>query len=309
MGPQQSSQISTSQTNQNNSLNHVTTQQDINKNSMNVIKGYRVKEAQPMPRTTTIINQKPKFKYNISLQNLRNTFIMFAIDGNYLNKEAFNNSIENLFRFPTFPEMHFTYLSEKIYELLDDSGDGKIQEDEFTQGFKNVLSNKDFRIRCMCIIYLMLIIVTMMAMMNLPNKTRNYIEPNEIKDYFFKSWVHGYKYLGFQIETDRSDFQSRKLPVANSKQLEMWALRFEMQIKLAIEADLRENGIDPNRNIEYEQFKKWVYLDHTLYINYGFKTVMKATTLAKLDEVGFDDSPIQRSLNNNNNLNNYYPSF
>lgn len=148
MGTQQTVNNQSNQSIGNNSLHKVGTQQDVYKTSMNVMKSYGSREGQQMSRTTTQVERKQKFKYSISIQNLKNTFKMFAIDGNYLNKETFNNSIENLFRFPSFPEMHFTYLSEKIYELLDDSGDGKIQEDEFIQGLKNVLSRQDFRIKC-----------------------------------------------------------------------------------------------------------------------------------------------------------------
>jgi Ca2+-binding EF-hand superfamily protein len=46
------------------------------------------------------------------------------------------------------PLLHHTYLSEKLYQLLDESGDGKIQEDEFMNGMRNVLSSRDFRLKC-----------------------------------------------------------------------------------------------------------------------------------------------------------------
>ena len=37
-------------------------------------------------------------------------------------------------------------------------------------------------------------------MMSLSDKTRNYIEINEIKDIFYYSYVEGFKYLGWQIK-------------------------------------------------------------------------------------------------------------
>ncbi len=45
------------------------------------------------------------------------------------------------------PSLHYTYLSEKLYEMLDESGDGKISEEEFFQGMKRVLTSKEFRTR------------------------------------------------------------------------------------------------------------------------------------------------------------------
>ena len=50
--------------------------------------------------------------------------------------------------------MHYTYLSEKIFYLIDDSGDGKIQEDEFVPGLSNVLSDRNFRIKCKTITHI-----------------------------------------------------------------------------------------------------------------------------------------------------------
>jgi hypothetical protein len=47
------------------------------------------------------------------------------------------------------PSLHYTYLSEKLYEMLDESGDGKIQEDEYLTGMKKVLTSKEFRMKCM----------------------------------------------------------------------------------------------------------------------------------------------------------------
>jgi hypothetical protein len=44
----------------------------------------------------------------------------------------------------------------------------------------------------------------MLAMMFRPDKNRNYVEVNEIIDFFFKSWVQGYKHLGWQIKRDKS---------------------------------------------------------------------------------------------------------
>ena len=46
------------------------------------------------------------------------------------------------------PSLHHTFLSERLYDMLDESGDGKIQEDEFLVGMKRVLTDKMFRMKC-----------------------------------------------------------------------------------------------------------------------------------------------------------------
>ena len=88
-----------------------------------------------------------KYHIVITLVDLKNAFNNNSIEGKYLNKSKFNDTIMTLLNFNT-PSLHYTYLSEKLYEMLDESGDGKIQEDEYLLGMKKVLSNKEFRIRC-----------------------------------------------------------------------------------------------------------------------------------------------------------------
>lgn len=60
-----------------------------------------------------------KYKGTISLNELYNTFKFHAIDGTYLNKDRFNSTIESILNFD-IPKLAFTYLSEKIYDLLDE---------------------------------------------------------------------------------------------------------------------------------------------------------------------------------------------
>lgn len=91
---------------------------------------------------------KQIYKATISMKNLKDAFKTFNIEGKYLNKDRFNDAIESIFLSINIPEMHYTYLSNKIGELLDESGDGKIQEEEFLTGMKNVLSNREFRLKC-----------------------------------------------------------------------------------------------------------------------------------------------------------------
>lgn len=159
----------------------------------------------------------------------------------------------------------------------------------------------------------------MMAMMTVPDQNKTYIEARDIQEFFYKSWLQGYRHLGWQINRQKSDFISRKLPVPTLKQIEIWAEKYENQIKTNIEIDLRENGIDITRPIDLDAFKKWLYKDHSLYIQYGHKNISIATSLTKLDEVKYeDDAPIAKAPESNNPMPipgqsqqppSYYPSF
>ena len=226
---------------------------------------------------SSTFNQRNIYKYHLTIKSLKDCFQNYSINNEYLNKDRFNDAIESLFRFP-IPEMHYTYLSEKIFNLIDDSGDGKIQEDEFIKGFSNVLKDKNFRLH-----------LSMVSMMNSYDKNRSYIEGNEIKEFFIKSFIYGYKHLLWQIQKDKNNFQKKNLPIVSMTQIELWAERFDTQIKSYIDNDLRESGIDPYSPIDFETFKKWIYKDHVIRLNYGGKSCEIATSLTKLDDIGFDE--------------------
>ena len=239
----------------------------------------------PLTRSMTT-----KRKNTVTLKMLKDAFRNYSIDGSYLNRPRFNDAIESIFRF-NIPEMHYTHLCNKIYDLLDSSGDGKIQEDEFLEGLGKVLKDRNFRL-----------LLSMMAMMSLPDKTRDYIEVREIKEFFFHSYVEGYKHLGWQIKRNPDEFRKNNLPVATIEQLGKWAQKYEREISNAIDRDLRE--FDPNvgNSITFEQFLRWISIDHTIYIQYGNKNIMIATSLIRLDDIYYDENAIGGS-------NGPYPSF
>ena len=239
----------------------------------------------PLTRSMTT-----KRKNTVTLKMLKDAFRNYSIDGSYLNRPRFNDAIESIFRF-NIPEMHYTHLCNKIYDLLDSSGDGKIQEDEFLEGLGKVLKDRNFRL-----------LLSMMAMMSLPDKTRDYIEVREIKEFFFHSYVEGYKHLGWQIKRNPEEFRKNNLPVATIEQLGKWAQKYEREISNAIDRDLRE--FDPNvgNSITFEQFLRWISIDHTIYIQYGNKNIMIATSLIRLDDIYYDENAIGGS-------NGPYPSF
>ena len=221
-----------------------------------------------------------KRKNTITTKMLKDAFRTYSIDNSYLNRPRFNDAIESIFRF-NIPEMHYTHLCNKIYDLLDSSGDGKIQEDEFLEGLGKVLKDRNFRL-----------LLSMMAMMSLPDKTRDYIEIHEIKEFFYLSYIEGFKHLGWQIKRNPEEFKKNNLPVATIKQLEKWAQKFEKEIKSAVDRDLKD--FDPNigNSMSFEQFLRWISIDHTIYIQYGSKNIMIATSLIRLDDIYYDESGI-----------------
>ena len=215
----------------------------------------------------------------ITTKILKDAFRNYCIDNDYLNRPRFNDAIESIFRF-NIPAMHYTYLSDKMYDLLDSSGDGKIQEDEFLEGFSAVLKDKNYRL-----------LLSMMAMMSLPDKSRDYIEVSEIKDFFFNSYIEAYRHLGHLVKKEANEYKRNNLPVATVKQLGKWARKYEKEVKDYIDNDLKAFFPGITNSINFEQFKRWISQDHTIYVTYGNKNLSIATSLIRLDDIKYEESP------------------
>ena len=249
----------------------------LNNNNNNNNKGF----GQPLLQRSMTQRQKNVITKKI----LQDAFRNYCIDNDYLNRPRFNDAIESIFRF-NIPVMHYTYLSDKIYDLLDSSGDGKIQEDEFLDGFMAVLKDKNYRL-----------LLSMMAMMSLPDKSRDYIEISEIKDFFFHSYVEAYRHLAFLVKREEGEYKKNNLPVATVKQMGKWASKFEKEIKDYIDRDIKNFFGNVTNSINFEQFKRWISQDHTIYVKYGDKNISIATSLIRLDDIRYEEDPNFKIMN------------
>ena len=239
----------------------------INKGLSSVIQAYKKKD--------NILTKK----YKITRKQIVDTFNKYAINNDYLNKPLFNDAIASLFSFPDIPEIHYTFLSLRLYTLIDDSGDGKIQQDEFVDNLEKVLMNKEFK-QLLCF----------MVMKVNSSQSNQFITADEIKEYFYQSWVEGYKHLGWQVNKQRFQFEGEGNKVPTVKQFETWSSKFRQHIYKTIEMDLVENGIDVGKEISFQMFTQWVLKDHTLYLGYSGKNVKIATDLMKLELIDYDNS-------------------
>ena len=241
-----------------------------NQNNQNNNQGFN--KAPLLQRSST---QRPK--NTITTKILQDAFRNYSIDNDYLNRPRFNDAIESIFRF-NIPAMHYTYLSDKIYDLLDSSGDGKIQLDEFLEGFSAVLKDKNYRL-----------LLSMMAMMSLPDKSRDYIEISEIKDFFFNSYVEAYRHLAYLVKKNADEYKRNNLPVATPKQMGKWARKYEKEIKEYVDRDIKNFFGNVTNSINFEQFKRWISQDHTIYVKYGDKNISIATSLIRLDDIRYEE--------------------
>ena len=249
-----------------------------NQNNQNNNQGFN--KAPLLQRSST---QRPK--NTITTKILQDAFRNYSIDNDYLNRPRFNDAIESIFRF-NIPAMHYTYLSDKIYDLLDSSGDGKIQLDEFLEGFSAVLKDKNYRL-----------LLSMMAMMSLPDKSRDYIEISEIKDFFFNSYVEAYRHLAYLVKKNADEYKRNNLPVATPKQMGKWARKYEKEIKEYVDRDIKNFFGNVTNSINFEQFKRWISQDHTIYVKYGDKNISIATSLIRLDDIRYEEDSSNKLMN------------
>jgi len=215
-------------------------------------------------------------KGSVTSNGLKEGFKKSQIDG-YLNKDRFNENIGSMLRFD-IPIISNTYLAERLFDLLDDSRDGRIQESEYLEGMKNVFSSHEMRER-----------LTFMAMMRKKEKSSMTLDFNDIFEYFFNSWLYGFRILADVIQKSKGELLQKNIMVVGKSDMESFAASQEGRIKAFLFDSIRESGIDPTQKIEFEAIRKWLAKDNTLQIIYANKGINIATSLLCLDEIAFTD--------------------
>lgn len=81
----------------------------------------------------------------ITTKDLLSVFSTHAIDNLYLNRERFNEAIKSLFSSLNLPILAHTYLTERVFDQIDDSGDGSVNKNEFMEGMTKMLTDGEFR--------------------------------------------------------------------------------------------------------------------------------------------------------------------
>ena len=131
-------------------------------------------------------------------------------------------------------------------------------------------------------------LLSMMAMMT-GDINRDYIEVREIKEFFYLSYVEGFKHLGWQLKRNKDELIKNNIPLVTIQQLGKWAEKHKRQIEDTIERELK--SFDPNITtvVSLEQFTRWLSRDYTIYLKYANKSIKIATSLIKLDEISYDE--------------------
>ena len=197
-------------------------------------------------------------KYIITSKTIKNIFNKYSIDGKFLNKSRFNDALSKLFGEFKIPIIYYTHLSDKLFEVFDENNNKQLNDEQFYNCIKNILTDRTYRIK-----------ISMIAMMSNPDLSSDIVSVEDIKIFFYKSFVEGYKLLAYIINKKPDDFKAKKLPVVSVSQMEFWAQNFENQIKIGVEKDLKHFDGSIVDNVTFEQYKKWIHNDHVLYLTYG----------------------------------------
>ena len=229
---------------------------------------------------------------SISSKLIKEAFTMFCIDQKYLSNQTFNKALDYIFK-PPLPKIGNTYLGKKIFDIIDINKNGQLDEYTFCQCLTKILEDRNYRI-----------LLSMNAMMNIPDINKNYIEIIDIKNFIFNSYVEGFKLLGDLVKLKEQELTKNNLPVPNSSQLGFWAENFKSTIYNALDDDLNSFNNKIKDELDYNIFANWISIDHTIYLQYDSIKLNVATSLIVLDKIRFGDSELKKNVLSDNESNN-----
>ena len=150
-----------------------------------------------------------------------------------------------------------------------------------------VLSGVEARQRCNYKFFLIYFLVSFEAMQITKNK--NYLELNEIIEFFTNSWLYGFRFIYYYINSKfKEELITANVYIPKKlSQLENFVFQNSENIKSYVVISLKSIGlVDPSKGVDFETYKKWAEIDHSLEISYFNKRFKFAMNLMCLNEVG-----------------------
>lgn len=121
------------------------------------------------------------------------------------------------------------------------------------------------------------------------NSKKNCIEFDDLFDFFYNSWLYGFRFIFLYINNNnklKSDIENAGYIFPNNIQiLENLVYQNKDKIKAYILANLKSLDIDISKGMDIEQFKKWLSINHDLEITYLTIRIVFAMNLNCLDEI------------------------
>lgn len=229
------------------------------------------------PQTCFIgTERRPKV---ISFQIINNVFNKYVGNSNHLDIVSFNKCINVLLtgnQNVNFPRLAYTYLSERLYNLLSMNGSVDVTCERFTKGLLTLLSSAETKV-----------IVLFNAISEVQNA--QFISFNEILEFYIKILNSAFKnvfdYISYFL---RDEFNKNNIYVpANHQELQKLVGIHSEDIKNYLIQCVSDIGL-PNlqMKINLELFKKFAVKDNTIEINYGGKVFKYATSFSFMEDIG-----------------------
>ena len=103
--------------------------------------------------------------------------------------------------------------------------------------------------------------------------------------------------MAYLVKKNADEYKRNNLPVATPKQMGKWARKYEKEIKEYVDRDIKNFFGNVTNSINFEQFKRWISQDHTIYVKYGDKNISIATSLIRLDDIRYEEDPNFKIMN------------
>ena len=195
----------------------------------------------------------------------------------FINKQGFDECLKILFGDENFPLLSYSFLSEKLFNLLDIQRVGTINFETFSKGVCNVISCQESRTR-----------ILFYAMMLNTNKI--YLTFDEIFNFFYNSWILAFNYIfNFINYFYRQEFIQKNIPIpSNQTELHNLVNRHKEDLQNYLIKSFYDSGINIKSAITYDNFKHWALKDNTLEIIYSGKMFRIATGLKYFENIGLN---------------------
>ncbi len=121
-------------------------------------------------------------------------------------------------------------------------------------------------------------------------KSKQYLDINELLQYFVTSWNYGFRILYniLNMNQIKDDLIINNIPVPAKNQLDFVIEKNTEELKNYLISSFQMLGVKDTSNITYEAFRLWIAYDRTLEIIYFNKRVRIAMDLMCLDDIGLN---------------------
>ena len=195
----------------------------------------------------------------------------------YLNLKGFNDCLNELISDPMlFPILPYSYLSERLFRLIDRENRGLIDQELFRKGLFLSIANKDFRM------YVMFEVMK-------SNPNQNYLTFDDFFHFFYNTWQSSFSYIYNALNYYKKEFYQNNIPLPNDMNDFVSIInKHRNTLRDFLIQNLYDSGIDSQQHITYERFTNWIVKDNTIEITYASKIFRFATSILFMEKIGIN---------------------